>query len=111
MPAPSSQVLRRMLEEQEFKARQPDLVIALDDDEVQKAASFYFTAEEVKVQSMLEIGMECRRLEKEMHRTIALKYPQLKGHNIYIHYDQGSGKVSARVYDKKEGGPDLCPTE
>ena len=109
MPLTSSALLRQLMHEDKFKAREPDLIVELNDESTQAAASQYFLAEKVKAQSMLEIGIECRRLEKRMFDEILFKYPQLKGVRFGVNYNEQTGLVAALVYDEKDE-EEPCPT-
>lgn len=102
--------LKRMIDAQEFAARKPDLEITIDDETVIGAASHYFMADKVRAQSMIDIGIQCRKLERRMFEELRLKYPQLQDVRFCVNYNEMTGDLRVLVFDDDEKETEPCPT-
>lgn len=102
------QKLKQMVESLELKARKPDLVINIEDEASIEAAGRFFLADKVRAQAMLDLGIQCRKLERRMFEELRLKYPQLEGLRFGVNYNEQTGAVQVTVYEDKE--EETCPT-
>lgn len=102
--------LKRMIEEHEFRARKPDLEIAIEDETVIGAASHFFMADKVRAQAMLDIGIQCRKLEHRMFEELRLKYPQLQDVHFCVNYNEMTGDLRVLVFNDDKEETESCPT-
>lgn len=108
MSASKFQDVKQMVESLRLQARKPDLVIPIEDEAVIEAISRYFLADKVRVQAMLDLGIQCYKLERCMFEELRLKYPQLKELQFDVNYNEQTGAVQVMVYDEEKEEP--CPT-